>query len=150
MQFSYGNDIWNAAGSFQQGLFANFFDDNQVDAVLNRWQQEGDITGVPRATTDVSVNQNNRSNTTRFIRDGSFLRFKNVIFGYTLPKSLTDRVSLRSARVYMQAQNLLTFTNYPGFDPEVNFAGTSNTTLGVDFYTFPQPRTITFGLNIGF
>jgi TonB-linked SusC/RagA family outer membrane protein len=150
MQFSYGNDIWNAAGSFQQGLFANFFDDNQVDAVLNRWRQEGDITAVPRATTDVSVNQNNRSNTTRFIRDGSFLRFKNVIFGYTLPKRLIDRVSLRSARVYVQAQNLFTFTNYPGFDPEVNFAGTSNTTLGVDFYTFPQPRTITFGLNIGF
>jgi hypothetical protein len=121
-----------------------------VSAVLRRWQKEGDVTDVPRATTDVAVNQNNESSTTRFVEDGSFLRVKNVILGYNFQSNLLKRIKLRSLRLYAQAQNLFTFTNYSGFDPEVNFAGTSNTTIGTDFYTFPQPRTFTFGLNIGF
>ena len=150
MQFSYGNDIWNAAGNFTQGMFANEFDDNQSAVVLNRWKKEGDVTVTPRATTDVSANRNNLSNTTRFVEDGSYLRFKNVALGYTLPKSFFGKSGVRNLRLYAQAQNLFTFTNYTGFDPEVNFAGTSNTTLGVDFYTFPQVRTITFGINLGF
>ncbi|MCU0444336.1 MAG: TonB-dependent receptor [Microscillaceae bacterium] len=150
LQFSYGNKTWNAAGNFQQGMLANFFEDNQTSAVLRRWRQEGDVTDVPRATTAVEINQNNESSTTRFVEDGSFLRVKNVILGYNLPASVLKYAKLRSVRVYVQAQNLFTFTNYSGFDPEVNFAGTSNITLGTDFYTFPQPRTFTFGINVGF
>ena len=134
---------------YQQHLGNDFLDDNMLALVRDRWQQEGDVTDVPRATVD-DLNNNNRSNSSRFIYDGSYLRFKNVILGYTLPTSLTERLKMRSLRVYAQAQNLFTFTDYPGFDPEVNFAGTSNTTLGVDFYTFPQTRTITFGVNVGF
>ncbi|HSJ69998.1 MAG TPA: TonB-dependent receptor [Anditalea sp.] len=152
MQFSYGNEIWNAAGSFQDGMFANFFDDNNRAIVNNRWRSEenpGDGM-TPRATVNVSNNRNNQSNTTRFVEDGSYLRVKNLVIGYRLPQSVLERVKMRSVRFYAQAQNLLTFTNYSGFDPEVNFAGTSNTTIGVDFYTFPQPRTFTFGVNVGF
>ncbi|SIT08570.1 SusC/RagA family TonB-linked outer membrane protein [Belliella pelovolcani] len=152
MQFSYGNEIWNAAGSFQEGMFANFFDDNNRATVENRWRSEDNPGNgqVPRAAWDVSANRNNQSNTTRFIEDGSYLRVKNLVIGYRLPQQTLERLKLRSVRFYAQAQNLLTFTNYSGFDPEVNFAGTSNTTIGVDFYTFPQPRTYTFGVNIGF
>jgi hypothetical protein len=73
-----------------------------------------------------------------------------LVIGYRLPAQVLERVKIRSVRIFAQAQNLLTFTNYSGFDPEVNFAGTANTTLGVDFYTFPHPRTYTFGVNIGF
>jgi TonB-dependent starch-binding outer membrane protein SusC len=152
MQFSYGNDIWNAAGSFQEGMFANWFDDNNRASVENRWRSEenpGDGM-TPRATVNVSNNRNNQSNTTRFVEDGSYLRLKNLVVGYRLPQPVLDRIKMRSVRFYAQAQNLLTFTNYSGFDPEVNFAGTSNTTIGVDFYTFPQPRTFTFGVNVGF
>jgi TonB-linked SusC/RagA family outer membrane protein len=148
--FSYGNKIWNAAGTYQEGLFGGFNDDNQRTTVLARWQKPGDITMVPRATTDVSVNRNNEANTTRFIEDGSFLRIKNVVLGYTLPKSTLQKIGVSNVRIYAQAQNLFTFTKYKGFDPEVNFAGASNTTLGTDFYTFPQMRQITFGLNVGF
>ncbi|KEO74813.1 SusC/RagA family TonB-linked outer membrane protein [Anditalea andensis] len=151
MQFSYGNEIWNAAGSYQEGMFANFFDDNNRATVNNRWRSEenpGDGR-TPRATVDI-VNRNNDANTTRFIEDGSYLRVKNLVLGYRLPQPILERLKMRSIRVYAQAQNLLTFTNYSGFDPEVNFSGTSNTTLGVDFYTFPQPRTFTFGVNVGF
>ncbi|MCH7413500.1 TonB-dependent receptor [Belliella sp. R4-6] len=152
MQFSYGNDIWNAAGSFQEGMFANFFDDNNKATVEGRWRSEEQPGNgsMPRAAYDVSANRNNQSNTTRFIEDGSYLRVKNLVIGYRLPADVLERVKLRSVRFYAQAQNLLTFTNYSGFDPEVNFSGTSNTTIGVDFYTFPQPRTYTFGVNIGF
>jgi TonB-linked SusC/RagA family outer membrane protein len=150
MQFSVGNEIWNAAGTYQQGMFANEFDDNNSAKVLDRWRKEGDITNVPRATTEVSVNRNNLSNTSRFVEDGSYLRVKNLTLGYTLPKSVTERISVQSLRIYAQAQNLFTWTGYSGFDPEVNFAGTDNRTLGVDFYTIPQTRTITLGLNLGF
>jgi TonB-linked SusC/RagA family outer membrane protein len=150
LQFVYGNKTWNASGSFTQGMLANFFDDNQSAVVLGRWRKEGDVTQTPRATTDVSVNRNNQSNTTRFVEDGSFLRVKNVILGYNVDKKVLEKVKLRSVRLYVQAQNLFTFTNYSGFDPEVNFAGASNTTLGTDFYTFPQARTYTVGINVGF
>ncbi|MDX5422394.1 MAG: TonB-dependent receptor [Hymenobacteraceae bacterium] len=149
LQFSYGNEIANPAHQYQKHLGNDFLDDNMLDDVLDRWQQEGDVTDSPRATV-LDLNNNNRSNSSRFIYDGSYLRFKNVILGYTLPTSIVERMKLRSLRVYAQAQNLFTFTDYPGFDPEVNFAGTSNTTIGVDFYTFPQARTITFGVNLGF
>ncbi|WP_226388757.1 SusC/RagA family TonB-linked outer membrane protein [Penaeicola halotolerans] len=152
MQFSYGNEIANAAGSFQEGMFANFFDDNNKATVVNRWRSEENPGNgqIPRATFSVAANRNNASNTSRFIEDGSFLRFKNVVLGYRFPTSVTEKLQIRSLRVYAQAQNLFTFTNYSGFDPEVNSSGTSNTTLGVDFYTFPQPRTYTFGINVGF
>ncbi|WP_299754146.1 TonB-dependent receptor [uncultured Pontibacter sp.] len=149
LQFSVGNQIANPAHQYQQHLGNDFLDDNMLSLVSDRWQQEGDVTDVPRATV-FDPNNNNRSNSSRFIYDGSYTRVKNVVLGYTIPTSLTERIKLRSLRVYAQAQNLFTFTDYPGFDPEVNFAGTSNTTLGVDFYTFPQARTITFGVNVGF
>lgn len=150
MQFSVGNEIWNAAGNYQQGMFANGFDDNSISVVLDRWQQEGDITDIPRATVDVSVNRNNQSNTSRFIEDGSYLRIKNLMLGYTLPRTLMQRWSIQRLRIYAQAQNLFTWTGYSGFDPEVNYAGTDNRNLGVDFYTIPQTKTITLGINLGF
>ncbi|RNI29423.1 TonB-dependent receptor [Rufibacter immobilis] len=147
-QFSVGNEIANPAMQYQQHLGANFLDDNMLALVKNRWQQEGDVTDVPRAIVR-DENDNNRSNQDRFIYDGSYVRLKNLMLGYTLPTTLISPLKLRSVRLYVQAQNLVTWTDYPGFDPEVNFSGTSNTTLGVDFYTFPQARTITFGVNIG-
>ncbi|WP_192821512.1 TonB-dependent receptor [Rufibacter sp. LB8] len=148
LQFSVGNDIASPAMQYQQHLGADFLDDNMTKNVLNRWRKEGDVTDVPRATVD-DINNNNRSNQDRFVYDGSYARLKNLMLGYSLPSTLVSKAKLRTARIYVQAQNLVTFTDYPGFDPEVNFAGTSNTTLGVDFYTFPQARTITFGINIG-
>ncbi len=146
MQFSYGNEIANPAREYQMHLGA--YDDNMVADVLDRWRQPGDVTDVPRATY-LDENQNNRGNQSRFVYDGSYMRVKNVVLGYSLPKTFVERYSLRNVRLYAQAQNLFTFTDYPGFDPEVNYAGTSNTTLGVDFYTIPQSRTFTVGINLG-
>jgi hypothetical protein len=72
------------------------------------------------------------------------------MLGYTLPRTLMQRWSIQSLRIYAQAQNLFTWTAYTGFDPEVNFAGTDNRNLGVDFYTIPQTKTITLGINLEF
>ena len=84
------------------------------------------------------------------IEDGSFVRLKNLVVGYTLPSSFADRLGYRSARLYVQGQNLWTKTDYSGFDPEVHYGGQSSISRGTDFYTLPQARTISIGFNLGF
>ena len=92
----------------------------------------------------------------RYIYDGSYIRIRSVNFGYSLPKSLTSRIKMSSVRLYAGVQNLHTFTNYKGWDPEVNYTGvdrsTQNTNIiqGYDFYTAPQARTYTLGINMTF
>ncbi|WP_353959674.1 SusC/RagA family TonB-linked outer membrane protein [Echinicola jeungdonensis] len=114
LQYSVGNDQWFASGAFQEGMFANFFDDNNRTTVLDRWRSEDDPGNgeIPRAAYDVSVNRNNQPNTTRFVEDGSYLRIKNLVIGYKLPKDLLDRLKMRKIRIFAQAQNLFTFTEY--------------------------------------
>ena len=72
---------------------------------------------------------------------------KNLTLGYSIP-NLGKRIS--SCRVFASAQNLLTFTNYSGLDPEVNYRGNDNAVIGTDFFTFPQVRSYTFGFNLSF
>jgi hypothetical protein len=72
------------------------------------------------------------------------------VFGYTMPTEFSSRFGFRTARLYLQAQNVLTATDYSGFDPEVNYAGQTAITRGTDFYTLPQARVFTFGINVGF
>ena len=78
------------------------------------------------------------------------MRIKNVTFGYNFPKDLLGKVKMKSARIFVTGQNLYTFTSYSGMDPEVNYYGNDNIILGTDFFTYPQSRTIMFGLNLGF
>ena len=80
-----------------------------------------------------------------YIQDGSYLRLKNITLGYTLPRSITQKVNISRFRVYVRAENLFTWTKYWGFDPEI---GTSSTSLGVDYGVYPQARTWTIGFNI--
>lgn len=152
IQFSLGNDIFNANGIYmnQYGSFG----DNHTIRALRRWTPTNTNTTEPRAV-DGDPNQNTRDSD-RFIEDGSFWRLKNIVLGYTLPNSVARRLGYRTARIYVQAQNLVTFTDYSGFDPEVNTTGQGNTALnsavarGTDFYTMPQQRTFTFGFNLSF
>jgi hypothetical protein len=78
------------------------------------------------------------------------VRLKNVVLGYTLPTSFADRLGYGSARIYIQGQNVLTGTDYSGFDPEVNYSGQSSIARGTDFYTLPQARVFSVGFNLGF
>ena len=144
LQFSYGNEIFNANRVFIEAMKGA---DNQSTAILRRWRQPGDITDIPRAT-ESDPNNNNRISS-RFVEDGSYLRVKNLTFSYLLSQRLAERLKLRSTRIYVSAQNLLTFTNYSGMDPEVNYTGDSNLLRGTDFFTYPQARSFSVGINLG-
>lgn len=144
-QYSYGNDQLNWNRFFQE--HGGTRNTNFLGSQLDRWQQPGDITMVPRMT---NANYAANLRPSRFVEDGSYLRLKNVSIGYTLPASWINRLGMSSARVYVSGQNLLTFTNYSGMDPEVNATATTATTQGVDFYTMPQPRVYMGGFNITF
>jgi TonB-dependent starch-binding outer membrane protein SusC len=144
-QFVYGNDIYMGNGSFTSSN-GDWFD-NQTRDQLNRWQNPGDITDVPEARLALG---NGTGNSSRYISDGSYLRLKTLTFGYSLSPNVTERIGLRSARVFAQGTNLLTFTNYEGWDPEVNTDFTaSNINQGIEYYTAPQARTITLGVRLG-
>ena len=82
-----------------------------------------------------------------YVCDGSYLRLKNITLGYTLPKTLTRKLTIERLRVYVQAENLVTWTKYWGFDPEISSGATS---LGVDRGIYPQARTYTVGVNVSF
>jgi TonB-linked SusC/RagA family outer membrane protein len=151
LQGVQGNDIYNVAGFFQS-VSADYFDNQTIDQ-LNRWQKPGDVTMVPQARL---YGGNGAGVSSRWVQDGSFLRVKTATLGYNLPKKLIQKAYLQSARIYVSGFNLFTFTKYTGYDPEVNTTynnatnQSSNISLGHDFYTPPQARTIQVGINLGF
>jgi TonB-dependent starch-binding outer membrane protein SusC len=145
LQFVQGNEIYNGNREFTDAN--GYFFDRPSARALERWRPDRPSTTEPRASWFDS--NNNRRTSSRFIEDGSFLRLKNVLLGYTLPASVARAARSQSARIYIQAQNLATWTKYSGYDPEVNYAGTTSVTRGQDFYTLPQPRAFTFGINLG-
>jgi TonB-dependent starch-binding outer membrane protein SusC len=149
--FVYGNMVYNGGGGYQSAG-ADWFDNQTLDQ-MNRWQNPGDITDVPQARFAES---NGTRNSSRYLTDASYLRLRNITFGYTLPGDIVRTINMSSARFYFSVQNLYTFTNYDGWDPEVNFTGTgrgtqsSNIIQGYDFYTAPQARTFLIGVNLSF
>ncbi|HTF18621.1 MAG TPA: TonB-dependent receptor [Chryseolinea sp.] len=147
LQWSYGNDVFNGSRLYLESLQGG---DNQTTDVLRRWRAVGDITDVPRATSDPVAAAANKRESSRFIEDGSYLRVKNLTLGYTLQQRFSSKIMLSSIRVYASAQNLLTFTDYGGLDPEVNYSGNDVQVVGTDFFTFPQARAITLGINVKF
>jgi len=109
---------------------------------------------VPRAVRN-DPNGNITKVSDRYIKDGAYTRLKNASLGYTLPKQLTDRVKISNLRVYVTGRNLLTFTKYPFYDPEIgSFAigagGTANTSRGIDNGYYPQARTMIVGIQAEF
>lgn len=130
-----GNQIYNANRVTLEGMYTIR---NQTTKVQERWTGEGTSNEMPRAIYS-DPNRNTR-NSDRFIEEGKYLRLKNVTIGYTLPNTISERAKISSLRFYLSGQNLLTWTNYSGFDPEViggvdnsNYPITRNLSLGVDF-----------------
>jgi TonB-linked SusC/RagA family outer membrane protein len=113
---------------------------------LNRWTGEGTSNYYPRVTF-VDNNINMKTVSDFFIHDGSFVRLRNITLGYTLPSKITDFIKISRLRIYVSSENLLTFTKYLGFDPEIGGGVFSN---GIDHGIYPQPRTFMTGLNITF
>ncbi len=143
----YGNEIYKDGDRFMacQGCWF----DNQTTDQLEHWNQPGDVTDVPEPRFWYQNGDQTRNS--RYISDGSYLRLKTLTLGYELPKSALERLGLSRTRIYVIGQNLLTFTKYDGWDPEVSSdAFTDNIVSGVDFYSAPQPKVIAFGINVGF
>ncbi|MHA4806840.1 SusC/RagA family TonB-linked outer membrane protein [Flavitalea flava] len=145
-----GNKIFNATRVISEGMIRFF---NASTRVLDAWTPNHTNTNFPRAAS-ADPNQNARPSD-RFIEDGSYLRLKNVMIGYTLPdkslQSLTKGI-VRSFRIYVSAQNVLTFTKYSGFDPEVGnrTVNTSSLTNGIDAAVYPQPKAYQVGIQANF
>ncbi|MEK6481160.1 SusC/RagA family TonB-linked outer membrane protein [Catalinimonas sp. 4WD22] len=146
--WSYGNDMYNMTRAVLTAMSEDY---NQSTDVLQRWQQQGDVTDMPKAiygSSSVSGAAPTDASS-RYIEDGSFLRMRNATLAYNFPSELLQRINIASARIYFSGQNLLTFTNYSGLDPENQNQGTGTPSLGVDYLTQPQPRIYMFGINIG-
>ncbi len=145
-----GNKIYNATRTATEGMIRFF---NAGTQVLNAWTPSNTNTDVPRAKSG-DPNQNARVSD-RFLEDGSYLRLKNVMLNYTIPaKSLESfsKGTVKGLNIYVSAQNILTFTKYSGFDPEVGnrTVNTSALTNGVDYAVYPQPKGYQVGINVNF
>ena len=140
----FGNEIHNSAGRYMSCNACWF--DNQTRDQMRYWDKPGDITDIPEPRLGYSNGDQDRSS--RYITDGSYVRLRTLNFGYEFP---LRKAGLSRLRLYLLGQNLLTFTKYEGWDPEVSSDDfVDNIASGIDFYAAPQPKTITFGLNIGF
>lgn len=146
-QGSYGNDVMNGSRLYLESLQGG---DNQLAAINRRWKQVGDITDIPRATNDPNSASLNRRLSSRFLEDGSYVRLKNLTVGYSFDRNKIFRGKISALRLFVSAQNLLTFTNYGGLDPEVNYRGDDNAVIGTDFFTYPQAKSFSFGINTTF
>jgi hypothetical protein len=139
----YGNEVYNGANDYLLNSTAYW---NLSKTMMNRWTGDGS-TNDPKHARMNSKDTNNSKKSSRYIEDGSYLRLQNVQLGYSLPESLVAKMKIDRLRFYVSGQNLYTFTNYMGYDPEVGGYGLDR---GLDRATYPIPRTITFGINLGF
>jgi TonB-dependent starch-binding outer membrane protein SusC len=118
---------------------------NQLAYVIDRWTGPGSTNEHPRLTTGPT---NNNLFSDYFVEDGSFVRLRNLQFGYTLPNTLLRKIHVESLRVYVAANNLITLTRYMGFDPDLS--SSSVLSAGVDYGMYPQARSLMSGLQIKF
>ena len=133
-----GNEVFD--GTFRSDVTSG----NYPSWMLGRWTGEGTSNKYPRLALGDDTNWQVSD---LYVCDGSYFRLKNITLGYTLPQNLTRKVCIERLRVYVQAENLATWTKYWGFDPEISSGATS---LGVDRGIYPQARTFTIGANISF
>ncbi len=145
-QGSQGNDILSYT-LMELNLLAG--NNNATTEALDRWTPSNTDTDVPKAALGRS-----RRVSSRWIYDGSYIRLKNVSLGYNLPLSVLNSINIANLRIYVSAQNLFTITDYPGYDPEVNYRTGGNTNgnrnVGLDYGSYPNAKMYTVGLNIGF
>ena len=148
-----GNDVYFLYGNFAYETQSRGF--NSYEEILNRWTPSNTNTDIPKVSLD--DRNGNRRVSTRFLEDGSYLRLRNVTLGYTIKNPFKTGV-ISNVRIYFTAQNLLTFTKYPGLDPEIH-ANTNDTkgidiasdlAVGIDWGTVPSPRTFIGGITVNF
>jgi len=138
--FSVGGKVYDSSYAGLMHAGTNVGKQMHED-LLNRWQKEGDITDVPKMDNSIGTNYNAIS--TRFLFDNDYARLRNITLGYTLPSNLLEKVNLSKARVYVQADNMLTFSSHKGMDPEQSTSGITNN-------RYPALKTVSFGVKVDF
>ena len=145
LQFCYGNDIYSHLNNMRNWVFA--YNNVSTDA-LNRWREQGDVTNYPAPTRNDPLRNEYLRVSDRWVEDGSYMRLKNLTLSYTIPSEITSRAGISRLRAYVTGQNLLTFTHYTAYDPEVN--SYDGLQIGVDEGAYPMSRTVIFGINMEF
>jgi len=146
LQGSYGNDVMNLtrrAGTTNASLY-----DNQLVEAMDYYSPTNTASNNPRPIADSS--NNNLLISDRYVEDGSYLRIQNITLGYSLPQDVISKYKISRLRLYGSAQNLYTFTNYSGYDPEIGSFNQNVLLSGIDNGRYPVARTFLVGLNLEF
>jgi len=144
IQGSQGNDIFdlNKAATLDLGMGLNL----PEDVYLHHWTPQNTNAKYPRISKTLSGNMSSR-----FVENGSYLRFKNIQLAYSIPTAKLNIKWLRSAQIYASGQNLITITKYSWYDPQINaYGGANSITQGIDYYTYPTYKSVTCGIRCGF
>lgn len=142
--FRYKYDVVNGTKMTTSNMYGY---DNQSTAVLRRWRKPGDVTDIPRALFSSGYNW---LGSDRYVEDASFLRFRTLTVRYTFPKKLTDKMKVKNLSGYITTENLFTWTNYTGQDPEVSMRGSDPFRVATDNSMTPPVKMITLGLTGSF
>ncbi len=149
-----GNKLFNYTAFFLESGGTRGVTRSIQKSALNYWKKPGDTNVLPRLTSLVNPDgsRNYEANTSRFLEDASFIRFRDVTLAYNLPGPVLSKLKVSKARLYLTGSNLLTFTKYSGPDPEANAPADSRNGLvqGLDFNGVPQTRSVNFGVNLTF
>ena len=144
-----GNELFNYLKYWTD--FNTFQGNRSKDMLYNSWKKQGDVALLPRLNSQDGTSQ---QISTYFVEDGSYMRIKNIQLTYTLPSSIVSKLKLSQVQVYVQGQNLFTFTKYKGLDPDINLRTSGNDNqdihMGIDEGAFPVAKSYNIGLKVGF
>lgn len=143
LQYSVGNEIYSELNHQRNSIVR--YNNLSTDA-LDRWREQGDVTNFPRLIRDDPKQSDSRVQS-RWVEDGSYIKLKNVNLRYTLKPEWVQKLGLRKVDAFINASNLITWTKYTGFDPDVN--SYSGLRVGLDEGSYPQSRSFMFGLTFG-
>ncbi|MBY5958956.1 TonB-dependent receptor [Membranicola marinus] len=144
---SQGNELFNTVKAYTHFL-AFYPPSNKSNDLLNAWTPENTDTNIPKIETTKSFSTTDAPSSF-FVEDGSFLKIKSLMLGYTIKNSLIQNLSISNLRVYVQIADLFTFTKYTGLDPELGGA-TQNFGIESDSGNYPNYRSLNFGLSLSF
>lgn len=151
-QGTQGNDLFN-----QSRIRLERPGEGTSSRLLERWTPQNQNTGVPAFIDELTRQEAGLVSTiaiggderiSRWVEDASYIRLKNIMLSYNIPSTVLDNIGFRNARVFVSATNLLTFTKYSGYDPEVSSFNGNDAQIGVDFSNYPTAKTFTFGVNL--
>lgn len=146
LQWSFGNDVYNA----NRLLYTSYLKKvrNFIPEILGRYRT--DLTHEENeGATFRSIDDASEVMTSAYVEDGSYLRLKTISLGYNFPAEWIEKINMSRLRVYVSGQNLATWTNYSGFDPEASTRG-NGLTAGVDFGAYPRSQTFIGGVSVSF